>query len=365
MELKNTPLHGEHRNLGASMGPFAGWEMPIHYGSILDESRHTRSAVSIFDTSHMGEIIIREDPVNSSLDRGITIPVLKMKNNRCKYGFLLNDRGMILDDLVAYRKSDNEWMLVVNASNVQKDFDALKSRLSPGVEIENISPRTVKIDVQGPRALDVMKALAGDEIKKLTYYTFGYFNLLGGTCLISRTGYTGELGFEIYIDSAKGPELWQTLLKNPAVRPAGLGARDILRLEMGLPLYGSDLTEETTPLDGGMDRFLDMDKDFLGKPALVDQRKKGVPRTLAAFSVADRRSPRHGNRILAGGAEAGIVTSGVFSPHLNRGIGMGYIDIGSAAVGTALSIDTGRAALAAVVEQLPFIKQTSVKFSEV
>jgi aminomethyltransferase len=362
---KNTPLLHEHLNLKAVMAPFAGWNMPIHYGSILEETRHTRTAASIFDISHMGEFIIRENPSRSSLDTIVTMPVVKMKTQRCRYGFLLNDDGKMLDDLIVYRIAADEWMLVVNAANEEKDMTAVQRQLSKDSSFENISPRIVKIDLQGPRSLEVLKSIAGEEVKRLTYYGFQFFSLLGGKYIISRTGYTGELGFEIYIDSSRGVELWTALMQHPAVRPAGLGARDILRLEVGLPLYGNEFNEDTTPLDGGMDRFLDMDKEFTGKKALLEQQKRGVPRRLIGFAADGRRTPRHENRIIAGNRDAGFVTSGVFSPHLNKGIGMGYIDAGLSGEGTGIAIDTGKGEIKAAVENIPFIKQTSIKYSEV
>lgn len=365
MEIRNTPIAEEHAALNALMAPFAGWNMPIHYGSILEEAKHTRSAVSIFDISHMGEFVVKEAPGQASIDRAVTIPMLKIKTGRCKYGFLLDDAGMVLDDLIAYRIADGEWMLVVNAAGEERDYRIISSRLSPGASIENISSRTVKIDVQGPKSLDVMKSIAGDGVKKLAYYGFDRFNFLGGSYIVSRTGYTGELGFEVYIDRDKGVDLWKLLLKHPAVKPAGLGARDILRLEMGLPLYGSELSETTTPFDAGMDRFLDMEKDFFGKAALIEQRKRGVRRSMIGFTVDGRRTPRHENRILAGGADVGFVTSGVFSPHLNRGIGMGYVDAAVAAAGGDIDIDTGKGVIRSKIEPVPFIKQTSIKYSEV
>jgi aminomethyltransferase len=364
METAYTPLHDEHVSLKALMAPFAGWDMPIHYGSILDEARHTRSSVSVFDISHMGEFIVKERPGASSLDRAITTPVLAMKNGRCRYGFLLNERGGIIDDLITYRVAEDEWMIVVNASNEKRDFSTIKERLSGGVSIENISSRIVKLDVQGPRSMEVMAGIAGPGIKKLTYYGFDHFEFMGGRHIISRTGYTGELGYEVYVDPATGIALWKELLKHPAVKPAGLGARDILRLEMGLPLYGNEFNEETTPVDGGMDRFLDLDKEFVGREAVLAKQGAGTARRLVGFVADGRRSPRHENRIRAGVADAGFVTSGVFSPHLNCGIGMGYVDAAHAGNGAAIAIDTGKGDITAKIEPVPFIKQTSIKYTE-
>jgi aminomethyltransferase len=197
-------------------------------------------------------------------------------------------------------------------------------------------------------------------LNKLTYFGFDFFSIRGGKCIISRTGYTGELGFEIYTDAGRGVELWHELIKDPAVKPAGLGARDILRTEMGYPLYGNELTEEITPLDCGMDRFLDMDKHFTGRDSLLEQRKRGARWRLVGFVSSGRRTPRHGNRIHADKRETGFVTSGVFSPHLNRGIGMGYIDAAAHGVVRDFSIHTGRDEIRATVESVPFLKKTSI-----
>ena len=314
-EPRKTPMYGEHTALKALMAPFPqDGACPIHYGSILDETRHTRTSVSIFDITHMGEFMVLERPDASSLDRAMTIPVTKMKTMQCRYGFLLNENGTILDDLIAYRIAEDSWMLVVNASNEESDFDTIKKRLSAGADFKNISSGIVKIDVQGPMSMEVMKGIAGDGIKRLGYFGFGYFEMLGGRYIISRTGYTGELGYEVYIDADKGVELWRELMKHPAVKPAGLGARDILRLEMGLPLYGSDITDKTTPIDAGMTRYIEKESDFVGKDALAVQRSKGAARRLIGFTVEGRRTPRHENNIMVGGTIAGTVTSGVFSP---------------------------------------------------
>jgi aminomethyltransferase len=283
-----------------------------------------------------------------------------MKNMRCKYGFLLNGNGTILDDLIAYRKADDEWMLVVNASTKDRDFSIIKQQLSSAASLVNISDRTVKIDVQGPGSPEVMVRFAGDDLNKLSYFGFDFFSIMGGKCIISKTGYTGELGYEIYADPEIGVELWQELIKDPAVNPAGLGARDILRTEMGYPLYGNELTEEYTPLDCGMDRFLDMEKHFTGRESLLEQRRRGVRWHLVGFVSSDRRTPRHGNRIHADKGEAGFVTSGVFSPHLNRGIGMGYIDSAGYDAVRDIFIYTGRDEMHATVESVPFLKKTSI-----
>jgi len=360
MEVKKTPVYKEHVKLNALMSEFAGWEMPIHYGSIIEETKHTRIKTSVFDICHMGELFIKEDPSNSTLDKAITVPVLKMKEGKCRYGFLLNENGTIIDDLIVYRIKSDEWMIVINAANEERDAAEISSRISSEAAFENRSEKTAKLDVQGPGAADAVEKIAGSGIRELKYYSFSMFEVLGGKHIISRTGYTGELGYEVYIDAEKAAGLWNTLLSH-GVKPAGLGSRDILRLEAGLPLYGDELTEKTTPLDAGFDRFVDFEKDFTGKSALLKQREAGTKNILIGFASEGRRTPRHENKILAGGKEAGFVTSGVFSPHLNKGIGMGYINKESSAEGTQIEIDTGRGIIKAKIEKMPFVKETSLK----
>jgi aminomethyltransferase len=356
-----TPLYEEHIKAGALIAPFAGWEMPIHYGSIIEETKHTRLHTSIFDIYHMGEFLIRENPSTSSLDRAVTIPVTKMKIGGCKYGFLLNEQGGIIDDLIVYRIKEDEWMIVVNASNEQTDADTIKSRLSKEAVFINRSSNTMKLDVQGPSSANVVEKLAGRGIRGLKYFGLGEFEFMGGKYIVSRTGYTGELGFEIYMDAEKAVELWKWMLENEGVKPAGLGARDILRLEMGYPLYGDELTLNTTPVEAGMEKFLDFSKEFIGKEALVKQNEAGVNVTLVGIAIEGRRTPRHKNVIMAHGRETGIVTSGVFSPHLNKGIGMAYVAPQDATEGREVEIVLEKGSVKAVVTKPPFIKNTSIR----
>lgn len=361
MSLKDTPLKDQHIKLNALMAEFAGWLLPIHYGSIIDEAKYTRRKVSVFDIFHMGEFIVKENPDKSSLDNIITVPVTKIKPGRCKYGFLLNERGTIIDDLIVFRIKEDEWMIVVNASNEERDAAIISSGLSNSAFFENISEKTAKLDVQGPLSAEIVSKIAGSKIKELKYYSNGIFNFLGGSYIISRTGYTGELGYEIYIDKNKVVELWNDLLKYPDCKPAGLGARDILRLEMGYPLYGDELTEDITPLEAGLGRFIDFEKNFIGREKLMEQKKNGIKKILIGIECSDRRQPRHLNKIFKNGKEIGFVTSGVFSPHLNKGIGMGYIETGSAAVGDDVKIITEKSEISGKIVELPFLKETSLK----
>jgi aminomethyltransferase len=363
-DIKKTVLYDEHIRRHALMAEFAGWGMPIHYGSIVDEAKFARVSCSVFDICHMGEFIISEDPSLLSFSKAITHPVLKMKESTCAYGFLLNENGTVIDDLIIYRIALNRWMAVVNAANINRDAEAIQNRLLSAASFDDVSDKTAKIDVQGPKALDVMKHFAGDSVKSLRYFCFSVFNILGEECIVSRTGYTGELGFEVYLSNQTGVRFWNELCAHPLVKPAGLGARDILRLEAGLPLYGDELTEETTPLEAGMERFIDFQKDFYGKDALMQQKESGIKKILVAIETDGRRTPRHENRISVDGADSGYVTSGVFSPHLGHCIGFGYVNSDIAQKGRSINITGEHGGFDAYISEAPFVKNTSIRYRE-
>ena len=267
-ELKYTPLSSEHTKLGAKMAHFAGWYMPIQYEGIIAEHNHTRTAVSVFDICHMGEFYVKGDALKTGLENMFSSSVIDMPVGKCRYGAMLNEKGGIIDDLIIYRTAKEEWMAVVNAGTIDKDFAHLKSHLKKGAQIENRSAVLGKLDLQGPLSRDILSALIPD-IAKLQYYTFNHFDILGERNIISRTGYTGELGYEIYISAGKVAELWNLLLKDKRLKPAGLGARDTLRLEMGYPLYGQDVDDNTTPLEANLAKFINFERDFIGKGALL------------------------------------------------------------------------------------------------
>ncbi len=325
MNLLETPLIAEHRKLGARLGPFGGWLMPIQYSGIIAEHEWTRKNVSLFDTCHMGRFILKGQYDRSGLDKIVTVNLSNMPIRRCRYGFMLNESGGIIDDLVTYKIKDDEWLLVVNAARIAADEAHLRKHLSVDSKLENASARSGKLDLQGPFSKDVLAGIAGSRISSLKYYTFGFFTILGEENIISRTGYTGELGYEIYISNGKVVELWDTLLKDVRVKPAGLGARDTLRLEMGYGLYGQDINASITPLEAGLEKFLDLDKDFIGKGAILEKKKKGGSRQMVYFLTDSRRAPRHNYKIFRDNKEIGIVTSGSFSPSLSCGIGTGYV----------------------------------------
>lgn len=359
MGLKTTPLFEKHKRLGAKIEAFAGWSMPIQYHSIISEHNWTRSSCSLFDTCHMGEFIVYGEPKESSLDSIVTVNLANMEIGKCSYGFMLNEQGGVIDDLVVYKLAQDKWMLVVNAGPLVKDEVHLRKHLK--TNIENGSEDTAKLDLQGPFSRDVLRDLVGPDIDRLKYYRFDYFPILGGKVLISRTGYTGELGYELYIGSERVRELWDLLLSDKRVRPAGLGARDTLRLEMGYPLYGQDMDEETTPIEAGLVRFVYLEKEFIGRSALLKQEKEGAKKGLVCFMANSRRSPRHNYKIYVDEKEIGFVTSGAFSPSLSCGIGMGYINPDYYKIGSKIVIRKGRIEIEATITKRPFYKRGSLR----
>ncbi len=359
VSLKNTPLSKDHIALGAKMAPFAGWNMPIQYEGILAETLATRKTCACFDICHMGEFLVKGDCKRSGLDALVTAKLDNLGVGACRYSSLLNKDGGVLDDLIIYRKKQDEWMVVVNAATIEKDKKQFLTHLSKDSQFIDLSAKLGKIDLQGPLSRDVLASLI-PSAQKLDYYTFTETDVLGEENIVSRTGYTGELGFEIYASVDKIRSVWMALLKDKRVKPAGLGARDVLRLEMGYSLYGQDIDEGTTPLEAGLERFIDLTKDFIGKEALLKQKKAGLKRARLFFQATSRRSPRHNHKIYVSGKEIGTVTSGSYSPHLEKGIGMGF---------TAAPLDKDARILVgddtlkieALVCDKPFIKKTSLK----
>lgn len=359
--LKETPLFQSHKNLGARLAPFGGWLMPIQYEGIIAEHNWTRKSAALFDICHMGEFIIYGDALKSGLENLITFNVSSMPFGSCRYGFMLNENGGIIDDLIIYRLEQEKYMLVVNCATRDKDFEHIKKNLSPGIASEDVSDRTAKLDLQGPLSRDILTRFLGPDILGLQYYHFIELTILNKQAIVSRTGYTGELGFEIYMDIECAREIWDILLKNSEVKPAGLGARDTLRIEMGFPLYGQDIDESTTPLEAGLDRFVDLNKFFLGKDMLLRQREEGLGRRFILFISDTRRSPRHKDKIISEKKEVGMVTSGSFSPGLGVGIGMGYVENGYDWLGLKIVVKNEKTELLAQVTDKPFYKSGSAR----
>ncbi len=356
--LHNTPLADVHVALGAKMVGFGGWNMPLQYESILTEWEHNRKTVSIFDCSHMGQFMIKGDAVACGLDAIVIQTIADMPVNTCRYGAMLNDSGGVIDDLIVYRKGPQDWMIVVNAANIEKDASHFRANLNATAYFEDASFKTAKLDVQGPQSRDVLKVLAPG-IEKLTYYTFDQFQITGTPCLISRTGYTGELGYEIYCPWEKAKEIWKTILNNGTVKPTGLGVRDVLRVEMCYSLYGHELGETISPLEAGLDKFIDGQKNFIGREKVSAGHPK---RAIGYFVSASRKSPRAGNKIFdAAGNEMGVVTSGTFSPALQVGIGIGFMGPVLKDAGSKVFFGDERTKTEAIVVKRPFYKNGSLK----
>ena len=360
-DILATPLIEEHRSLHARLGTFGGWMMPIQYSGIIEEHLWTRKHAGLFDICHMGEFLIEADLSKSNLERLVTINLKGMSASSCRYSFMLNEEGGIVDDLLVYRISDMRWMAVVNAATTPGDESHIRKHLTGFTRFENISTSLGKLDLQGPEAGLVLCKLAGADIEKLRYYNFGYFTVLGEKIIISRTGYTGELGYELYMPNERIALLWKKILEDGRVRPIGLGARDTLRLEMGYSLYGQDIDTKASPLEAGLERFIDWNKDFIGKAALSKQKKEGLPRRMIYFMANSRRSPRHNYQIFYEAQDAGTVTSGSFSPSLGCGIGMGYVS-NEIAPGGQILLSEGAVSISAKVVDKPFYKNGSAKY---
>ncbi len=361
-QLKKTPLFQDHEQLKALLAPFGGWEMPIQYsGGIIAEHRWCREQSALFDICHMGEFLYEGDLEGGGLEGVFTFSVKSIPVGRSRYGFLLNEGGGVIDDLIVFRLAQEKVMIVVNAATIANDFRVISSRLAGTANFRDISDATAKLDLQGPEARAVLTRFFGDDLGTLPYFAFRETSLLGVEAIVSRTGYTGELGYELFLPAGKVQELWELLLSDPRVKPAGLGARDLLRLEVGYSLYGSDINEVTSPLEAGLPSFVNFNKEFVGKEVLLGQREAGVSRVKVAFKVDSRRSPRHDYDIYFQEEKIGSVTSGAFSPMLGCGIGIGFVPPSRAVVGSHLTIRHERVSMEATICDLPFYRDGSVR----
>lgn len=360
-KLKRTPLYEEHVALGAKMVPFGGWEMPVQYEGILSEYEKTRQAVTVFDISHMGEFVVEGDLVESGLDKIVTMRLSDLPIKSSRYGAILNEQGGVLDDLIVFREEEKKWFIVVNASTIDKDAKHFQKHLTSKAKFRDVSSQIGKLDIQGPKSRELMQKYVPD-IGKLEYYRFDYFKLLGEKVLISRTGYTGELGYEVFYPWEKTKDLWRELVYQAKVTPAGLGARDVLRLEMGYSLYGHELNENISVLESGLGKFIDFEKDFIGKNALLNQQKHGMKRKIVGIESENRKSPRQDQKVfLDSGKEIGIITSGTFAPAVNKGIGLALVDIDSAEVGKNIYFGDDKNKSPARITSKVFCKNSSLK----
>jgi len=329
--------------------------MPIQYRGILAEHAWTRSSVSVFDTCHMGQFLIEGDADDCGLERVVCRRLGDAPVGACRYGLFLNEDGGIVDDLIACRLGPRRWLLVVNAGTCRRDEEYLSRFLADPSCVKNLTGEVGKIDVQGPLSRSVLEDLFGLRLSSLRFYQGMTATVLGAPAVVTRTGYTGEPGYEISVPAEKVVAVWERLLSDERVRPAGLGARDTLRLEMAYPLSGQDIDEAHTPLQAGLERFVEFGKEFVGRQALLRQKASGVRERLTCFSSLSRRAPRHGQPVYAGGQRIGFVTSGSFSPTLGHGIGMGYLTRWQE--GMPVTAGEGSAACDAVIVTKPFLKK--------
>lgn len=368
--MKHTPLIKKHQALGARMAEFAGFNMPISYSSIKEEHHCVRDKVGVFDVSHMGEFIVKGKEALDLIQLVTSNDASRIEIGQAQYSCLPNAAGGIVDDLLVYRLAEDNcaegeraYMLVVNASNIEKDWNWISSHNKFDTRLINISDQTALLAVQGPKAAEVLQKLTEVNLDDLSYYTFTKGTMAGiDNVLISATGYTGAGGFELYVDAKHAAALWDAVFeagKPFGIQPIGLGARDTLRLEMGYCLYGNDITDDTSPIEAGLSWITKTKKGpFNSRDIFIKQRETGVDRKLVGFKVEDRRVPRQGYAIEdLEGNPIGEVTSGTQSPSLNIPIGMGYVQKEFAATGTEIAIVAGKKRLKAVVERPPFVKK--------
>jgi aminomethyltransferase len=359
--LKRTPLHEIHVALGGKIVPFAGYEMPVQYaGGITAEHKAVREGCGIFDVSHMGEFWITGDRAVEFVNYVTTNDVAALAVGQVHYSTILNDRGTIEDDCLVYRFADRI-MMVVNASNATKDFHHISRHAARfGVQLTDASDDTALIAVQGPKAAEILQMLTSVDLGAIRYYHFTEGSVAGHDAIVSRTGYTGEDGFELYVPNDAAVPLWNALLNTGRVTPCGLGARDTLRLEMGMALYGNDIDDTTTPLEANLAWLVKLDKgDFVGRDALVAQKERGLARRLVGFTVAERNFPRHGYPVFYDGQPSGAVCSGTMSPTLGIPIGTCYLPIAGAKPGTTFEIEIRGKRVPATVTRPPFYKNAS------
>ena len=360
--LKNTPLSAAHRKLGGKMVPFAGWEMPVQFSGVVAEHVAVRTAAGLFDVSHMGEVIVTGPEAQAFLQRITSNNVAKLVPGKIQYTGLLYPQGTFVDDMLIYCHDGERYFVVVNAANYDKDCAFMREHADAGVGVDCATERYAQIALQGPLALEILRPLTGLDIDEMKYYRFAEGEVCGAPAIVSRTGYTGEDGFEVYTAPENAEPIWFELIEagRPlGLVPCGLAARDTLRLEAGMALYGNDIDETTTVLEAGLGWILKFKKpvDFHGKELLLRQKKEGVERKLVGFEMVDRAIARHGYTVFVGGRQFGTVGSGSYAPFLKKNIGLTYLPIEATEVGTEFEIEVrGKRQRARVVET-PFYKR--------
>ncbi|MCB2378176.1 glycine cleavage system aminomethyltransferase GcvT [Hymenobacter sp. BT635] len=362
-ELKTVVLNDVHQQLGAKMVPFAGYNMPVRYSSDLDEHRTVRRAVGMFDVSHMGEFRVRGPQALDLIQRVTSNDASKLTDGKAQYSCLPNQEGGIVDDLLVYKLADEDYMLVVNASNIDKDWNWISQFNTGGADMENISDQTSLFAVQGPKAAEALQSLTDTDLSSIPYYSFVQGTFAGApNVIISATGYTGAGGFELYIPNEHAQQVWDKIMAagQPfGLKPIGLGARDTLRLEMGFSLYGNDIDDTTSPLEAGLGWITKFTKEFTNSASLKAQKEQGVTRKLVAFLMDGPGIPRsHYELVNEAGEKIGEVTSGTQSPSLSKGIGLGYVKTEFSTPGSQIFVQVRGKNFPATVVKLPFVKGT-------
>lgn len=361
-EIRKTCLHDRHVALGAQMSPFGGFDMPIQYAGIVEEHQAVRTACGVFDVSHMGEVEITGPEAEKYVNHIFTNDVTDAPDGKCFYGMMLHPNGGTVDDLLVYKRSTTDYFLVINASNIDKDVAWITSHADGfDVKVENLSDSLGELAIQGPDAERIVEEVIGLKCAELEFYTFKDAEIDGVQVIISRTGYTGEDGFEIYAPHDVTVKLWDKLM-DAGVAPCGLGCRDTLRFEVGLPLYGDELADDITPLEAGLGMFAKLDKQFIGRDALAVQKAEGVTRKIVGIELVDRAIPRHGYEVLNEADEViGMVTTGYHAISVDKSIAMALVDARYAAMGTPLKVKIRRKVFPATVVSKKFYKKSYKK----
>lgn len=362
--LKRTPLFEVYSDYGAKTIDFGGWELPVQFSGIKQEHEVVRTKVGLFDVSHMGEFEVKGSESLAFLQKMLTNDISKIKVGGAQYNVMCYENGGTVDDLIVYKKDENDYLLCVNAGNIDKDFEWLQSHLIDGVELVNVSDEYAQLALQGPLSEKVLQKLVeNSDLSEIGYFQFlTNVNVNGIEALVSRTGYTGEDGFEIYCRSEEGPKLWRQLLQagqEEGIMPIGLGARDTLRFEAKLPLYGQELSADITPIEAGLGFAVKTDKpvDFIGKAVLAEQKANGASRKLVGIEMIDRGIPRHGYKVYSGEKEIGEVTTGTQSPTLKKNVGLALLDKPFTELGIEVEVEIRSKRIKAVVTATPFYKR--------
>lgn len=355
MENKRTCLYDKHVALGALISPFGGFDMPIQYTNIVDEHNAVRQACGIFDVSHMGEVLVTGPDSEKFVNYIFTNDIAGAPDGKIFYGMMCHPTGGVVDDLLVYRMGAQRFFLVINASNIDKDVAWIMEHAKDfDVVVENQSEKYGEVAVQGPKTEEIVERILGIQCSDLAFYTCKEVEIAGETIIISRTGYTGEDGFEIYASHAFTNEVWDKLIGSGEVKPCGLGCRDTLRFEVGLPLYGDELTDEITPLEAGLGMFAKLDKDFIGRDALAAQKAEGLKRKIVGIELKDKAIPRHGYEVEADGKVIGVVTTGYNSISTGKSVCMAMLDIDYAKLDTEVAVRIRKKVFPGVVTKKRF-----------